>query len=117
MKKLPIISKEEFIEVIDLLKKQYEKDYSFADFMEKYLDGRCVPMMSEYNGSAVIKLLSYIFDDRIPNESDLTWIEWFIYENDWGNKKLSAHFNNNPYIISSADDMYDFLVDWINFKK
>jgi len=46
MKKL-FISKEEFVEICGLLKKQEEKDHKFCDFMETYLDGRFVPVMNE----------------------------------------------------------------------
>ena len=42
----PMIPKKQFKEILNLIKKQHDKDTKFADFMESYLDGRCVPTMS-----------------------------------------------------------------------
>ena len=103
----PCISKAEFIDVVDLIKKQYKKDNEFADFMEKYLDGRFVPVMSEFYGLAIVKALSYIFDDRVPDKYDSTWIEWFMYDNDFGEKKMQAYLNDKETEIYRAN--YTFM--------
>jgi hypothetical protein len=109
---LPIITKEEFVDIINLAEKQYDKDIKFADFMETYLDGRFVPMMSDYNGTAVIKLLNYIFNDRTAD----SWIDWFFYETDFGKTPMSAWIHGIEYKITSPETMYDVLVIWMNLS-
>jgi hypothetical protein len=111
------MTKDDFRKVVDLLRLQEKKDTEFADFMEKYLDGRCVPMLSDHALSAVEASLSAIFGDRKTDERDMSWIEWFFYECDFGDSPMSAYLGKKEYVIASADDMYDFLVVWMNWKK
>jgi len=113
--KLPAISKNEFMEAVTLLREQEKKDMEFADFMEKYLDGRFVPTISDCASKAAMKLLALAFDDRSEN----TWIEWFAYENDWGEKMLQVKLNSwkRWRRIKTPERMYDFLVEWMNEDK
>ena len=117
---VPVITKEQFCEIIEMLKEQQDKDREFAVFMEKYLDGRFVPMMSERAQSAAMKALSAIFNDVVgdSDETEDTWMEWFAYDCDWGNneKNLTATIDGKEYTVKSAGDMYELLVAWMNFK-
>lgn len=103
-----LISKETFIKVCDLIQKQNEKDHNFCSILENYIDGRGVPIMSEHCLSAIDTLMNEIFHDE-PDELGSTWWEWFIYENDFGNKKMSVFLDNIEYVIKSASDLYDFI--------
>ena len=119
MKKMkePSITKVEFIEVIGLLREQDKKDHVFADFMENYLDGRFVPMMSEKANSAAMKSLALHFGDRLTSKHDMTWIEWWAYECDWGAKDNKAHINGVEFPVSDASMFYDMMVMWMNNGK
>lgn len=107
----PKISKKTFIEICNLIKKQDEKDYKFTEFMESYLDGRFVPMMNEYLTIAIEKLVNDAFYDNC----DESWFSWFVYENDFGKKKLSAWVDEKEYVISSPSNFYDFVEKWLEF--
>jgi len=112
MKKSPIITKQQFLEIIDLLKRQEQKDNEFCDFMEKYLDGRFVPMISEHSHNAAVKLLEHVFEDT----EGQGWITWFLYDNNFGENKHEATIGKKKYIISNAEKMYDLLVKLMNTK-
>ena len=113
--KRPAITKEEFLEAVALLKAQEKKDMEFADFMEKYLDGRCVPTLSDHSTKAAVKLLALAFGDR----SEEDWISWFAYENDWGadGKQVKLESWKRWRRIKTPERMYDFLVEWMNEGK
>lgn len=115
-KTAPAITKEEFLEVIKLLHDQEKKDHEFGDFMEKYLDGRFVPMMSDCASMAALKALSACFNDRVKSKYDTTWIDWFFYENDCGEKKMQCYLKKKEYVIDSAEAMYDFLALWMGSR-
>lgn len=109
-KKTPFITKDEFVECVNTLKEQEKKDTEFADFMEKYLDGRCVPTLSDHATKAAMKLLALAFEDR----SKETWVEWFAYECEFGARPMSVYVNDKEYVISSAEEMYDFMTMYMN---
>ena len=113
MKLKPTITKKEFLEICKLLEAQSKKDHSFAVFMEKYLDGRFVPMMNDYIGLAVEKLMNAAFHDKINDEFGYTWWTWFIYENDFGEKKMTVTLDKVEYVITSPSEFYDFMVLWL----
>ena len=110
-----IISKEDFVEIIDLIQKQQQKDIEFANFMEKYLDGRFIPTMNDYLTLALEKLFCYVFDDS--EFSDDSWISWFMYDNEFGKKEHSVYLNEREYNIDSPETFYDFLIKWTEHKK
>lgn len=33
------------------------------------------------------------------------WIEWFVYENEYGDRELEATVNNKTFIVKSAKDL------------
>lgn len=113
MKEAPI-TKEEFIDIISLLRKQFEKDMEFGRFMETYLDGRFVPQISDYATTAAMKALALAFGDRVTDKYGMTWIDWFSYECDWGDKPMTATLDKVEYVIDSPEKFYDFLIKWYN---
>ena len=117
--KTPAITKNEFLEIFELLKKQEEKDYKFCDFMEEYLDGRFVPVMNENANLAVMKMLSYCFNDRVKDEHDSTFVEWWMY--DCGEiteaNPACATLDDVEYKMHTLEQFYDFLVVWMNSTR
>lgn len=101
-----MITKKVFVQTIEAMIKQEDKDREFATFMEKYLDGNFVPMMNEHLHSALVNVLNSVFDDTCK------WIEWWIYEKDFGrNDSLKATYKNGREIkLNTAEQLYDFLV-------
>jgi hypothetical protein len=102
------MNKKNFIKFIKLINKQREKEYKFADFMESYLDGRCVPILSEHMWTACNLMWCTLWNDT---EKD-SWLEWFIYENECGKRKFEVKFCNESYVIDSIDSFYDMMLEW-----
>lgn len=140
-----MITREVFKACLAALVKQEKKEIAFADFMEDYLDGRCVPTLSTDVTSALIDVLSAIFqpdliqakvdiDEKIKDAAafpdkleellrekknlqyDHGWIDWWIYENDFGeNKSICAYDkDDNEIILNTVDELYDFLIKNMN---
>ena len=109
-----MISKKDFIEVLNNIQYQEDKDQKLSKFLSNndYVDGHIVGSFSEPLMSTTIKLLSLFFEDGAFNKKNDTWLEWFIYENDCGKKKMLCFMDNIEYKITDAEEMYDFLILW-----
>lgn len=109
------ISKEIFIETINILKKQHEKDLKFSEILGEMFN--TYPLLYSYQDieSQLIKLLKVQFDD---NHRD-SWIEYFIYELEFGSKYVEgcAKYKNGDNInLSNPEHLYTFLIETINEK-
>ena len=108
-----MIKKENFVFVLSQLEKQIEKERNLLKFLsEGYIDGYPVSTFSEPLLETTIKLLSFFFEDDAFKNKSSTWIEWFIYDNDFGRGKLSAFLDKKEYTFSNASEFYDFLILW-----
>lgn len=38
------------------------------------------------------------------------WYSWFVYDNDYGKKRLSAYLEGKEYIIKDCKSFYDFIL-------
>lgn len=99
-----MLTKEQFCDVIDLIKKQREADDKFYDGMQMAFPDSYPPMLSNYNlWSALMKSLSYAMNDTDK------FIEWWVYE-DQMKGKLTVMDNDVEYAFHNADELYDYLV-------
>lgn len=39
------------------------------------------------------------------------WINWFVFDNDYGKNELECYDNGKTYLIKSEKDMYNFLTN------
>lgn len=39
-----------------------------------------------------------------------TWIQWWIYDNNFGQNKLTIRFNNTDEQIETPEELYDLIV-------
>lgn len=104
-----MISKEKFIKIISHIQKQYDNDNKFANFMEEYLDGRFVPMMNAENHIAILELWSLAVEEEEYNNDLGNWLEWFMYDCNFGKEPLTATVNNIEYIVDSIDVFYELI--------
>lgn len=115
-----MITLDEFKLVIQAIEKQIEKDDKLTDFlMNGYLDGiNPVPIFSYESIEMLIKLLAYQFEGSIVFDKKYDdWIGWFIYENDFGMKKLSCFINEKEFVIENSEVFYDFLITFVKNEK
>ena len=99
-----MLTKEQFCEIIDIIKKQREADDKFYDGMKMAFPDSYPPMLPNDNlWSALMKSLSYAMNDTAE------FIEWWIYEDDMKGE-LTVTDNDVEYAFHNAGELYDYLV-------
>ena len=96
------MTKEEFKNIIDLYKK-------YESCVTKYSDlGICL-----YEGKYPVAEVSMQIADslwkEIYSEEGIDWINWFMYENDFGNNGLKAFDLDKNLICQDVDSLYDYI--------
>lgn len=104
-----MITKKLFTKIITDLKTQREKDQKYGKAIEKMFDSQFAMYDNLLLHDALINLLKIIFKDN----SDLSWIDYYIYELDFGAKytdKSCSYKNGDIIDISTPEALYDFLI-------
>ena len=118
-----MISKAEFVKIIDTIKDYYEKEEKLTKYLhEFFMDGySAVDFCSELI-DVTIKLLAKNFSEKheASIEDD---ISWFVYENDFGKKEFSIRYiipstkDKKEYKITSIEEMYDYIVAYLKERN
>ena len=112
----PLITKEQFVKVMNFMKDRDESFEQLSDAMENLAEGFHVDFFPNYDYNAqIVFLLSLLLNE--PTEDTL--IDYFIYELEWGKSNHASTaftFNNHQYDLSSIEKLYDALID-INFTR
>lgn len=106
------MTRELFIETIEALQKQYEHDKNCATAFKVILPDTFVGLYdNHWLSNQIVKLLQVAMDD----ENAYSWIEYFIYELEFGKSYKKGPVTNNGVNvdISDAGKLFDFL----NFNK
>lgn len=112
-----LISKEDFIKAIDVVKSQFEY---FGDIYNCGInfddDSPFYRIVNDY-----VELLGKFFFRDVSSAIDM--INWFICDKDFGrNKSLGGVYvnkdgNYDEISMNDAADLYDFLVDYYIYNK
>lgn len=106
-----MITKEQFCDVINLIKKQIEQEEIFDKGMEMAFPESYAPTLPDHNlWDAVIKCLSYALNDVDE------FIDWWINE-DCMKGRLDITDNGIKYTFHNAEELYDYLVENYNNTK
>ena len=98
-----MMTKEQFCEIINLIKKQEEAEDNFDAGMKMAFPESYSPIMPNGNlWSAVVKSLSYAMDDNDD------FIEWWLCEDNMKGK-LTVTDNGTEYAFHNAEELYDYL--------
>lgn len=99
-----MITKEQFVSIMEKLKKQHDYDRNFTRLMGEAFPETHPPV---YDNSrvmdAAIELMKLHFD------GDDT-VEWWIYETDFGEKDMYIIDNDQKFYFESAERLYDYLM-------
>lgn len=95
------MTKEQFIEILENYKELGEIVHKYYNFG---ID------LVEVDDSLVDKVDNIISLTFASHYSDLgvDWINWFMYENDFGNQGLEAT-DNGELICQTAEELYDYI--------
>lgn len=100
------MNKSTFTKYINELKKFNDDGEKFGECMENFLDGHFVVKYGDHLIQAYIELLAKIMSDKNK------WIEWFVYENNFGENEFKVYSSQSDKVgkkIKSAGDLYDVL--------
>jgi sulfur transfer complex TusBCD TusB component (DsrH family) len=103
-----MISKEQFVSMMVQLKKQWDKDSRFAKLLGDYFDGHIVPTLSNDAFDVAVNAIGAHFEDI--EKCGMSWVSWFVYENDFGAKGLDVKVNKKRFKIRNAEEMYDLIM-------
>lgn len=106
------INKKAFIEAIDSIEQQFEHDRNCSNAFSIILSN---DHTSNYDNSSIVEgfinLLETLTND-VKHEDGYSWIEYFIYELDFGKKyeegKVTSYGENVK--LKTASDLYAFLI-------
>ena len=109
-KELSVMPKKVFVESIKALNKQSDHDRKSAVLLEKVFTDFGGWYNNDALHSQLIKVLKLSMDDN----DDHSWIEYFIYELDYGKKYyegIASRKDGSDIDLSSASKLYDFLLE------
>lgn len=99
------MTKDQFISIINRLKKQKEHDNAFSKHMEQAFPGCHSPIYDDSQlWLAVIETLEIVFDDKDK------YIDWWIYETQFGTKDLCVSDEGKETYLRDPGDLYDYLL-------
>jgi hypothetical protein len=101
-----------FEHYMEELKKHFDKREKCNNFITELCDDNA---FITFDGGIVeeyIHLMGEVFDDtkNIKAKNWIDWIEWFIYENDFGKGNLEAGYDGNMKPIVTIKDLWDVIV-------
>lgn len=113
MAKKPYLTKEQFVEYVERIKKTCDKDDMFSEAIEKACNDDC-RVIGLYGAecSAMVDLLSLAMGLEVGT-CDGNEIEYFIYDLNFGKdykEGCLSEMDGTPIDISTAEKLYDYIV-------
>lgn len=105
------ISKELFTESLDKIKRQMDHDYKCSEAFKIILPNDYI---SNYDNSMVIDQLVKLLKIYTNDDHKDSWIEYFIYELNFGEKYTegcATHKNGKIINLSTSENLYNFLFE------
>lgn len=99
------MTREEFKEIINQIQRLEDYSDKYYKFGIDLFEGEYPILDATYT---TIRLLF----ESIYTEEGYEWIEWFCYENDFGNHKLEAHDEEGNLICQTVDQLFDLLEEY-----
>lgn len=109
-KELSVIPKKVFVESIKALKKQSEHDHKCYKLLGQVFED----FGGWYNNDALHSQLIKVLKMSLNDDNDSSWIDYYIYELDYGRKYHEGTANRKDgsnIDLSSASKLYDFLLE------
>lgn len=94
-----------FINGLNSIERQYEKDEKFAETI-KELNSNGYPFYYDY--SAIHDSLLTLLKEIVNDTED--FVEWFIFDTNFGKENNIAKINNEEFIITSPKELYDYIL-------
>ena len=100
------ISKETFIEAINNIEKQHRIESDFSLAVNKYFSQDVDNSLPRnYIVDSLVKILQQHFKD----EHFESWIEYYLWELDFGKKDSKITVDNEKFILKTPEHLYNIL--------
>ena len=102
-----MLSKRDFIICMKIIRKNEKEIEKFVEDIGKYFDS--VYIFDLGNNAIInqIEIVKIAMEENVDN----SWIDWYIYENDWGNNKLTAGYENNINPVKNSSHLYQLILE------
>jgi hypothetical protein len=117
-----MISKTDFVRAINAIKSYWANEEKLTKYLhEFFMDGHSVVDFGNELTNTIVKLLAKNISEK-HEVSIKDYIEWFIYENDFGKRKLSIYHTleegtEKEHKITSTEKMYDYIVKYLRDER
>ena len=95
------MTKELFKKIIEEIKLTQKYNHKYYKFGIDLYEGK-------YPIAEVYGRLTELFWGSLYSEYGVDWINWFMYENDFGKNKMKA-WDGDKLICQTVDELYDFI--------
>lgn len=96
------MNKEQFIDILKKIELLREQNNEYSKFGIDLLESPYPVAVTSY------KIIDMFFE-AIYGKEGLDWIEWFIYENDFGRNKYEAWDEDNKLICQTIEELYEYV--------
>jgi len=106
-----MISKEEFLKAIEVLRQQSQVDDNFQIHLEAAFPGSYAPIYDNRLWTLSINLLEQLIEDKAE------YISWWVFETDFGKERPDVYWKSpdgkqeKEWNLTTAELLYDFLVE------
>lgn len=99
------MNKEKFIKLMTIIKERYYSLESIYDKLNELFGDVSDRFIDDISLFPIIKIISEIIGD------DENWIEWYIYEKEWGTKEdmKVTDINNNVVPSETLEDLWELI--------
>ena len=96
------MTKQDFCECMKLIKEQYDRCYKLNDDIYGIFGGGD-KLWDTLNVNTEIEIL-----EKAMNDKD-EWIEYYIYDCNWGSVDNNVRINGEPVTFKTYEDLYDMI--------
>ena len=102
-----MISKKDFIRCMKRIQKNQKNLEKFMDDIGKYFDDVYIFSLGDQLLYTQIEILKVAVED----DFDDNWIDWYIFENEWGNNRWEAGYDDKTTPIVDFDGLYNLILE------
>jgi hypothetical protein len=100
------MSVEKFTSYMMVIKKHQEKNREAGKALSVFAPSSFIIVEI---GDELLAAYINLVEEKMGSQSG--WIDWFIYENNWGKKKYEAGFKDRLKPIETIIDLYNLIMD------
>ena len=95
------MNKKQFIEILSKIKLLSDQNHEYYKFGIDLMEGLYPIITTSYS------IIDLFFESHY-NEDGIDWINWFMYENDFGDNNMEAT-EDDKLICQTVEDLYDYI--------